>query len=108
MQRLNALAVVSDTLGERAIERAVKEEFPVFGVEAYDVRRQHIGGEIRREPQNVLVALTRGAGLAICHDVHTGIPSCRCAAPMQGDAPGIRSIGSSASTFHAPLEIHWM
>src|ERR1700738_1507087 len=84
MQRLNALAVVSDSLGKRAIERAVKEEFPGFRVEAYDVRRQHIGGEIRREPQDVLAVLPRGAGFAICHDVHTGIPSYRCAAPMRG------------------------
>ena len=42
---------------QRAIEFAVKEELPVLGIEAHDIGRQHIDGEIRRELRNVFAVL---------------------------------------------------
>jgi hypothetical protein len=58
--------------GERAIERAVKKELPVLGIEAHNVGRQHVGAEILRELRNVLALVQREAGGAIaCHEVST-------------------------------------
>src|ERR1700716_2378952 len=47
--------------GQRTIERAVQKEFPVLGIEAHDVGRQHIDGEIRREPRNCFAVVLRSA-----------------------------------------------
>src|SRR5579885_2019026 len=43
----------SDCVGHRTIEFAVQKEFPVLGIEAYDIGRQHIDREIRRKLRNV-------------------------------------------------------
>jgi hypothetical protein len=51
--------------GERAIERAVEKELPVLGIEAHDIRWQHIDGKIRRELRNVFAVTLRKAALAI-------------------------------------------
>src|SRR5882757_10827765 len=47
-----APSTLSDRIGERTIEFAVKQKLPVFGIEAHDIRRQHIHAEIRRELRN--------------------------------------------------------
>jgi hypothetical protein len=44
---------------ERAVELAVEKELSVLGIEAYDIGRQHIDGEIRREPHNVMAVTLR-------------------------------------------------
>src|ERR1700735_1597389 len=49
---LKAASTFSDRIGERTIEFAVKQELPVFGIEAHHIRRQHIHAEIRRELRN--------------------------------------------------------
>ncbi|HEX3449119.1 MAG TPA: hypothetical protein VHS97_12750 [Isosphaeraceae bacterium] len=57
---------------DRAIERAVKKKLPVLGIEAHDIGRQHIDGEIRREPRNVFAVTQRKGVLMIaCHEVST-------------------------------------
>src|SRR5580704_11972435 len=58
--------------GERTIELAVKQEFPVLGIEAHDIGGQHIDGEIRREPRNVFAVILckLDPGIA-CHEVST-------------------------------------
>src|SRR5580698_4097703 len=68
----NALFPLSDRRGERTIELAVKQEFPVLGIEAHDIGGQHIDGEIRREPRNVFAVILRklDSGIA-CHEVST-------------------------------------
>ena len=67
-----ALATLADRGRQSAIKLAVKKEFPVLGIEADDVGRQHIDGEIRRELRDVLAGLTRRAGLTIFgHDFNT-------------------------------------
>src|SRR5580693_9674275 len=58
--------------GERTIELAVKQEFPVLGIEAHDIGGQHIDGEIRREPRNVFaVILCKLDSEIACHEVKT-------------------------------------
>src|SRR5262249_14542694 len=64
------LAARSDRGGERTIEIAVQKELTVLGVEAYDVGRQHIDGEIRRELRNVL-AVGKAAPAIACHELST-------------------------------------
>src|SRR5450759_3985552 len=67
-----AFSAFSYRRGEGAIKLAVKKELPVLGIEAYDVGRQHIDREIRRELRNVVAGVPRRAGLAILrHDVST-------------------------------------
>ena len=59
---------------ERTIELAVKKELPVLGIEAHDIGRQHIDGEIRRELRNVFAVMLREAVPAIaCHEVSTRV-----------------------------------
>src|SRR2546430_906334 len=59
---------------ERAIELAVKKELAVLGIEAHDLGRQHIDGEIRREPRNILAVMLRNAIAVIaCHAVSTRV-----------------------------------
>ncbi len=67
-----ALSALPDRGGERAIELTVKQEFPVLGIEAHDIRRQNIDGEIRRELRNLFTVELRGfvSGIA-CHEVST-------------------------------------
>src|SRR5271155_4241819 len=85
--------------GERTIELAVKQEFPVLGIEAHDIGGQHIDGEIRREPRNVFaVILCRlDSGIA-CHEVSTRtLPQLRT--PAQGVFSGCqRSIVKLAAS----------
>jgi hypothetical protein len=50
---------------------AVKEEFPVLGIEADNVWRHHIDGEIRREAQQVLGAPRSTVHAVTGHDVST-------------------------------------
>jgi hypothetical protein len=50
----------------------VKKELSVFGVQADDVGRQHIDGEIRRELRNLFFDVWLGTGSAIAsYDVST-------------------------------------
>ena len=57
---------------ERTIEFAVKKELPVLGVEAHDIGRQHIDGEVLRELRNVFAVELRKAVAAITgHEVGT-------------------------------------
>ena len=52
----------------------MQEEFAILGIEADHIGRKYIGGEVRRESQNVLAGLVRNAALAIgCHGVSTRI-----------------------------------
>lgn len=60
---------------QRAIELAMKKEFPVLGIEADKIRWQHIDGKIRRELRNVFAVLLREAVPVIaCHEVSTRTP----------------------------------
>jgi hypothetical protein len=43
----------------------MKEELPMFGIEANDLVRQDIDREVRREPENILVVELRNAAAAI-------------------------------------------
>ena len=71
-----ALAALADRGGERAIELAVEKELPVLGIEAHDIGRQHIDGEIRRELRNVFAVALRRAVLAIaCPEPSTRAPT---------------------------------
>jgi hypothetical protein len=55
-------------------ELAVQEELAILGIEADHVGRKYIGGEVRRESQNVFAGLARNAAFAIgCHRVSTRI-----------------------------------
>ena len=50
----------------------MKKELPVLGIEAHDIGRQHIDGEIRRELRNVFAVMLRKAVPVIaCHEVST-------------------------------------
>src|SRR5271166_3136092 len=58
--------------GERTIELAVQQKLPVLRIEAHDIGRQHIDGEIRRELRNALaVLLGKAVSLIACHEVST-------------------------------------
>ena len=71
-QPAQAFPGLSDRLGERDIEFAVQEEFSVLRIEAHDIGREHVDGEIRRELHNVFAGVARGAGLAMaCHEFRT-------------------------------------
>src|SRR5271168_4789884 len=60
--------------GECTIELAVKQKLPVLRIEAHDIGRQHIDGEIRRELRNALaVLLGEAVSLIACHEVSTRI-----------------------------------
>ncbi len=88
-QFAQASAVFSDRGGEGAIKLAVKEEFAVLGIEAHDIRGQHIGGEIRRELQNFFAGVLLGRGLGMArHEVITRMllatPDRRCGAHSPG------------------------
>ena len=66
------LLPAADCGGERAVELAVKKELPVLGIEAHDIGRQHIDGEIRRELRNVFaVALRRAVSAFACPEAST-------------------------------------
>src|ERR1700678_607905 len=57
---------------EGAIELAMKQELPIVGIEANDIGRQHIDGEIRRELRNVsAVMLCNLVSVIACHEVST-------------------------------------
>src|ERR1700722_2419117 len=67
---LKAPPTLSDRIGERAIEFAVQQELPVLGIEAHDVRRQHIDAEIGRELRNGLAILRCKLVFGIpCHEL---------------------------------------
>ena len=67
-----APSTLSYRVGERTIELAVKQELPVLGIEAHDIGRQHIDGEIRRELRNVFaVMLCKLVSVIACHEVST-------------------------------------
>src|ERR1700722_13843656 len=84
--------------GERTIELAVKQEFPVLGIEAHDIGGQHIDGEIRRKPRNVfaVVLCKLDSGLA-CHEV-----SMRTL-PSSERQQGVFSAGAPSSSSHASV-----
>jgi hypothetical protein len=79
-----ALFTLSDRGGERTIELAMKQEFPVLGIETDDIGGQHIDGEIRREPLNVFAVIPRKLDSVIaCHEVSMRtLPRLRT--PVQG------------------------
>jgi hypothetical protein len=85
-QRAHELAKTLSTLAYRgsecAIELAVKKELAVLGIEAHDLGRQHIDGEIRREPRNILAVMLRNAiaGIA-CHAVSTRVSTLIATSP---------------------------
>src|ERR1700722_16946956 len=67
-----ALFTLSDRGGERTIELAVKQEFPVLGIEAHNIGGQHIDGEIRCEPRKVFAfILCKLDSRIACHEVST-------------------------------------
>ncbi len=69
---LKAPSALSYRVGERTIEFAVKQELPVLGIEAHDVRRQHIDAEIRRELRNALAIMRCKLVFGIaCHELST-------------------------------------
>src|SRR6185369_11412029 len=69
-----SLAIFSDRRGYRTIKLAVQEELAVLRIEADHIGRKHIGGEVRRESQNVLAGLARHGALAIVsHRISTRI-----------------------------------
>src|SRR5277367_6263917 len=69
---LKAPSTLSYRVGERAIEFAVKQEFPVLGIEAHDIGWQHIHTEIRRELWNAFAIMLRKFIPEIaCHEIRT-------------------------------------
>src|ERR1051326_8958034 len=67
-----ALRAFADRGGQRAVEFAVQKEFPVLGIEAHGVGRQHVDGEIGREPRNVFaVGLGKMACWIVFHELVT-------------------------------------
>jgi hypothetical protein len=97
-QRGAALAVLADAGGDCAIQSAVQEEFPVFGVEADALRRQNIDGKICCELQNVPGCPARRAGLAFgFHRISTRIPVLRGCA--HGGVIRRRNAGQRVSIF---------
>jgi hypothetical protein len=63
----------------------MKQELPVLGVKAYDIGRQHVDGEIRRELRNVFaVMLCNLVSVIACHEV------------------GIRTFGSGRYKAYSP------
>src|ERR1700733_14357335 len=69
---LKAPSTLPDRIGERTIEFAVKQKLPVFGIEAHDIRRQHIHAEIRRELRNRFAIMLCKLGSEIArHEVST-------------------------------------
>ena len=76
LQITNELPKALSTLryrgGEGAIELAMKQELPIVGIEANDIGRQHIDGEIRRELRNLsAVMLCNLVSVIACHEVST-------------------------------------
>ncbi|MGB7834410.1 MAG: hypothetical protein WBL84_19605 [Xanthobacteraceae bacterium] len=68
----NASSTLNDRGRQRAIEFAVKEELAVLGIEAHDVGRQCINGEIRRELRDFFaVALCKACPAVACHEIGT-------------------------------------
>jgi hypothetical protein len=52
----------------------MQEEFAILGIEADHIGGKYIGGEVRRESQDVLAGLPRNAARAIgCHGGSTRI-----------------------------------
>src|SRR5580693_3406990 len=76
LQVANELPKAPSTLsyrgGEGTIEHAVKQELPVLGIEAHDIRWQHIDAEIRRELRNAFAIMRRKlVSVIACHEVST-------------------------------------
>ncbi len=64
-----ALFSLSDRGGECTIKLAMKQEFPVLGVEADDIGRDEIDGKIRREARNLFAVEHANAFPVIaCHE----------------------------------------
>ncbi|UGA47061.1 hypothetical protein [Bradyrhizobium quebecense] len=56
----DAASICTDCRRQRAIELAMEKELSIFGIEADNIRRQHVGREIRCELQNVVVGALGG------------------------------------------------
>src|SRR5262249_56375403 len=68
----NALSTLSYCRRQRTIELAMEKELSVLGIEAHDIGRQHIDGEIRCELRNVFAVVLRMAvPVIVCHEVRT-------------------------------------
>ena len=63
-----ALYTLSYCGGECTIELAVEQKLPVLGIEAYDIGREHVDGEIRRKLRHVFaVMLWKLLSVIACH-----------------------------------------
>ena len=74
-------AAFANRRNEVAIEFAVKKEFAILGIEAHDIGRQQIDGEIRRELRKVFVTVRRETGHPIArHDspARTAFTASKC------------------------------
>ena len=81
-ERSEALCTLSYGGCQRTIKLAVKKELAVLGIEADDVGRQHIDGEIRRELRDVLAVMKRRTVPAIVfHEVGTRASAFAAPAP---------------------------
>src|SRR5450432_4297756 len=96
-QLAQASAVFSDRGGEGTIKLAVKEEFAVLGIEAHDIGGQHIGGEIRRELQNLFAGGPLGRALGMArHEVITRMLLATPDRSFKAHSPGTGAPWSSA------------
>ena len=81
----NALAAFRYCGRERTIRFAVKQELSVLRIEAHNVRRHHIDGEVRRELQNIFAVLLPNAGpMSVHHEVRKRTVAQRQTARVRG------------------------
>ena len=65
----------------------MQEEFSVLGIEADDIGRKYIGGEVRRESQNLLAGLARRRGSCdwLSSGQHADPVACHFRSPEHGE-----------------------
>ena len=96
-----SFAALANRRNEIAIELAVKKEFAILGIEAHDIGRQQIDGEIRRQLGKVFVTVRRETGHPIArHDspARTPLPPANIAALQISAVSRARKSTLSATT----------
>ena len=83
----------ADGVRDRTIQFAVKKELPILGIEAYDIRRQNVNGEMRRELRSDFAIELRRAVAAITRDgTGTGGPRLLAASVNRHSRANIREV----------------
>ena len=89
-----SLSIFSDRRGHRTIQIAVQEEFAILGIEADHIGRKYIGGEVRRELQNILPVrpMARVLRKPVMNSVHASCPPLLPAMAHGGNSGSARHI----------------